>query len=205
MNLCKLKQQLDAYAGWLAVTESGEHDSDVQRYPALWRLRFSFAEFLCSKSPHEWDTNEDNLAARAVRIDWHYQAMMNELSNSEICRLATLPYPSQSIRMYMLLAVNRIDDAEMRRDTSLHFFEQDESEAIRDYALEVLSRSGWDRSEEIALTYWQNGFTMRRLVALRVLKIIRSSKLNDILKQATEVRDPCVAYAARCIYSMEQQ
>ncbi|MBX9722690.1 MAG: hypothetical protein K2X81_14925, partial [Candidatus Obscuribacterales bacterium] len=205
MRLHKLEQQIEKYADWLSVRESGEHDANVHQYPGLWRLRCSFVEFLQRKSPTEWDDHEDDVAARAVRVDWHYQAMMYETANSELCRLAVLSYPSQSVRMYMLVAVNRIDDAEMRRDTALHFFEHDESETIRDYALEVLSRSGWDRAEETALTYWNNGFTTRRIVALRVLKNVASPKLKDLLRQAMEGSDPAVAYAANAISSLAEQ
>lgn len=199
MNLHKLERQLNSYESWLAAAKSDKQEVNALQYPGLWRLRHAIVEFWQEKSPKEWDEFEDSIAARIARVDWHYQAITSELSNSDLYRLALLPYTSQSVRLYMLTAVSKIDDTEMRRDAALYFFENDGSETIRDCALEVLSRSNWDRAENTALAYWNTGYSMKMMVALRVLKNIGSSRLKYLLKQAMDGLDPSVAYAAKAL------
>lgn len=189
-----------------ALFRAGNDDkSDLKESKcASEELSSAFVNAIKSAPITNWSKDEHALVRSAILHDWQKQTLFQLVHENELLELLTLPYPDDVSRMYMVSQANLISNPTLRQRVALNFFGSDKSDAIRDAALELLARCRWDQSESYAQKWWNTHDTVKRIVALNILRIYNSNLLTHYLEEAETSADKALRTAARGIRTLHK-
>lgn len=168
-------------------------------YPELDQLSQSFWDFIQYVPPESWTKREVKQIEQLVRLDWNDKALLERIESSDLALVIGLNFPTQVIRMYMLMNVRILADSATRLMILLSFLYHDASDAVKDIALEKLAVEKWTGTEEAARVWWHSGDTTKRMAALQALKLFESGLLPEFLCKAKESGDLSLERYARAI------
>ena len=189
-KLAELLKDIDAWAvGRRSRPTHASHEIRVIEYERWQELSSTFALFLESKIPNQWTEHEKDSVRHAIEIDWAHQRLLDALQENQLEHLLVMPYPDQVIRMYMLTRGSRIENRSLRMRIALHFFEDDQSEAVKARAFEILARNKWDRTNHFATGWWESGDSLKRITSLNALQAADSELLSEYLALAVQSDD----------------
>ncbi|HMY03287.1 MAG TPA: hypothetical protein PKA48_08030, partial [Candidatus Obscuribacter sp.] len=185
---------LESYKSW-RLNQGAE--SDGSPYQDWSQLNDAFLELLNSSSPSDWRAAELDAIQSAVTASRTFIGLIPE---ELVFDVFTQRYSNVSFRMSLLIESRIIKNAETVQRVLLHFFHNDESEAIKDHAFEMLASRGWSGVEEFAEKLWKTGDISRKMTVLMALSHYDSSNLDRYLELASN--DPDLSVIVRAIHAL---
>ncbi len=196
-NVMILKEKISNLKKHLKLIE--EENCSLSNYSNLAELVKDFCELLCDSAPLAWTKKEHLAIKHVITLDWQSQLLVKSISDDEISKLAILPYPEESIRLYFLLRCRRLRDSALRERLAMHFLLSDFSEVIRDNAAQLLAGTGWSQSESYAQLWWTSKKPLDKVTALNMLLACRSTMLPSYLSLAKKSRNETLKRVASAI------
>lgn len=172
--------------------------------PKITEISAAFVRALKSAPVTSLSEDENALVREMVLYDWQSLRLLKSVPEFEIFNLLTAPYADETVRMYMLLVARRLEDCSLMQRIALYFFENDQSTTLRDSAFELLAKCKWERTEFYAKEWWSSEDPVKKIVALNVLQISRSTLLNQYLTDAEVSNDKALRSAARGVRTLQQ-
>ncbi|HNN63725.1 MAG TPA: hypothetical protein PKH78_11815 [Candidatus Obscuribacter sp.] len=190
----RLQTALEDYKGWRL---SQGADLDDSLYPHWSQLSEAFLALLYSSAPSDWGAPELEAVQNALTASRNF---IESIPEELIFDVFTKPYCDLSFRMSLLIESRNIENAGTVEKVLLHFFHDDESEAINDHAFEMLASRGWSCVEEFAEKLWRTGDISRKMTVLMALSHYDSSNLDRYLELASN--DPDLSVIVRAIHAL---
>jgi hypothetical protein len=182
-------EHLDAWATQRAGAKFNPLDDCLNAYGGWEDLSCSFVDFIRTTTITSWTKFDCSIVENCISRDWGSHRLLRSLADEELFDLLTLPYPQQTVRMYMVVRSRYIQDHKLRESIAIHFFEQDISQAVRGEALCLLARGGWKSTEHHAKLWWDSGKVVNRMVTLNALDAAKSPLLAEYLDLAAKSSD----------------
>lgn len=184
-----LKQHLEALVSWMERQPQEKFSVPqliLQGYENWEQMRQAFLAFVESKTPAQWTLEESRLFSYVIRLDWQAHQLLKELPAEKLYLVFSQDYSDQAIRVYMLANLKMLPDVAARQQIAYKLYENADSDAIRDQALIILAATGWPDAEEKAISDWNSGDPVKRLVALNCLNAAKSPLLEKYLDLALQ-------------------
>lgn len=191
-----MNSSFEILCGVLCKTVNDGNSELAESRCASEELKSAFVNSIKSAPISNWSDDEHALVRTAILHDWQHQTLFQRVDENELFELLTMPYPDDASRMYMVTQTNLISNVTLRQRVAFYFFENDKSDAIRDAAFELLAKCRWDHSESYAQKWWNTQDTVKRIVALNVLRIYNSNLLTHYLEEAETSADNALMKAA---------
>lgn len=176
----RLQTALEDYKGWRL---SQGADLDDSLYPHWNQLSDAFLALLYSSAPSDWGALELEAIQNALTASRNFIELIPE---ELILDVFTQSYPERSFRMSLLAESRNLRNAGKVEKVLLHFFLNDESEAINDHAFKMLASRRWCHVEEFAEKLWKTGDTARKMAVLSALENYGSEQLEHFLELASD-------------------
>lgn len=168
-------------------------------YPEFTQLLDAFVNVIKAQSA-EWTAEELSAINKALMI---VPSFLDHIPDDRVFEVFTQNYPERSFRMWLLVEASRLKQPKLAEKLALHFFESDDSDAVRDRALEILGRMHWSLTEDYAELLWETGDIPRKIAILNALKAYGSKNLERYLEQAaTEPALSRVVSAIRAVQGL---
>jgi hypothetical protein len=182
-------EHLVSWATQRAGAKFNPLDGCLNKYSGWEDLSRSFVDFIRTTPVTSWTKFDCSIVERFIWADWGSHRLLRSLADEELFHLLTLPYPQQTVRMYMAVRSRDIQDHSLRESIALHFFENDISEAVRGEAFCLLARGGWKLTEHHAKLWWDSGELVNRMVTLSALDAAKSPLFAEYLDLAAKSSD----------------
>lgn len=199
-----MNSSFEILRGVLCKTGNDGNSELAESRCASEELKSAFVNSIKSAPISNWSDDEHALVRTAILHDWQHQTLFQRVDENELFELLTMPYPDDASRMYMVTQTNLISNVTLRQRVAFYFFENDKSDAIRDAAFELLAKCRWDQSESYAQKWWNTQDTVKRIVALNVLRIYNSNLLTHYLEEAETSADNALMKAASGIRTLSK-
>lgn len=167
-------------------------------YPEFTQLLDAFVNVIKAQSA-EWTAEELSAINKALMI---VPSFLDHIPDDRVFEVFTQNYPERSFRMWLLVEASRLKQPKLAEKLALHFFESDDSDAVRDRALEILGRMHWSLTEDYAELLWETGDIPRKIAILNALKAYGSKNLERYLEQAAT--EPALSRVVSAIRAVQE-